>query len=151
MGYDAEGGVFMKPHIFSVEEANAALPPLTTIVKEIMEIHDSIKHVTNGIKELFDIWNEAVHEAGNPDNKMYNEKLRERNELLERLQQRIEDIRQFGGVVKDLSVGLVDFYHEIDGELVFLCWKYGEREIRFWHRLQEGYGDRKPVGSVVTV
>jgi hypothetical protein len=40
---------------------------------------------------------------------------------------------------------LVDFPHLRRGEEVNLCWKYGEREIRHWHGLDEGYSGRKPL------
>ena len=45
----------------------------------------------------------------------------------------------------DLSLGLVDFLHLRNGREVNLCWKYGEREIRHWHGLDEGYAARKPL------
>jgi hypothetical protein len=61
------------------------------------------------------------------------------------IQQALQDIADLGGVPKDLELGLVDFLHVRDGREVNLCWKYGEREIRFWHGLDEGYSARKPL------
>ena len=138
----------MKPKIFSVSEANALVPKISHMVKEIMDIHERIKVITQDVKELFDIWGEGVYEHGNPDNKLYNEKLEERTSLFDALKGTIEEIREAGGVVKDLDVGLIDFYHELDGELVFLCWKYGENEITTWHSLQEGFSSRKALGII---
>jgi hypothetical protein len=57
----------------------------------------------------------------------------------------LEAVQALGGVVKDLGIGLVDFPHLMRGQTVNLCWKYGEREIRFWHGLDEGYASRKPL------
>lgn len=57
----------------------------------------------------------------------------------------LTEIARLGGVPKDLGLGLVDFLHQRDGEEVNLCWKHGEREIRFWHGLDEGYAARKPL------
>ena len=65
--------------------------------------------------------------------------------LTEIIQQALRDIADMGGVPKDLELGLVDFLHVRDGREVNLCWKYGEREIRFWHGLDEGYSARKPL------
>jgi hypothetical protein len=28
---------------------------------------------------------------------------------------------------------------------VFLCWKYGEPEIKWWHEITTGYKDRCPL------
>ena len=62
-----------------------------------------------------------------------------------RIQQALQEIADMGGAPKDLELGLVDFLHLRDGREVNLCWKYGEREIRFWHGLDEGYSARKPL------
>ena len=47
--------------------------------------------------------------------------------------------------VKDPEIGLVDFYHWRNGELVFLCWRYDEPELTHWHGLHEGFAGRKPI------
>ena len=57
----------------------------------------------------------------------------------------LEEIQKLGGEPKDLGLGLVDFPHLRRGEEVNLCWKYGEREVRHWHGLDEGYTGRKPL------
>src|SRR5688500_16506290 len=61
------------------------------------------------------------------------------------IQQALQQIADMGGVPKDFELGLVDFLHLRNGREVNLCWKYGEREIRFWHGLDEGYSARKPL------
>ncbi len=61
------------------------------------------------------------------------------------IQQALQEIADMGGAPKDLELGLVDFLHVRDGREVNLCWKYGEREIHFWHGLDEGYTARKPL------
>lgn len=50
-----------------------------------------------------------------------------------------------GGVPKDLELGLVDFLGLVGGREVNLCWRYGEKRIRFWHGLDEGFGGRKAI------
>ena len=61
------------------------------------------------------------------------------------VQRGLDQILKLGGVPKDLGLGLVDFLHLRHGEEVNLCWKLGEREIRHWHGLDEGYTGRKPL------
>jgi hypothetical protein len=61
------------------------------------------------------------------------------------VQEGLDEIVELGGVPKDLEVGLVDFPFLRGGRTVNLCWKFGEREIRFWHGLDEGYAARKPL------
>jgi hypothetical protein len=65
--------------------------------------------------------------------------------LAARVQLGLEEVAAMGGVTKDLDLGLVDFPHLREGRVVNLCWKQGERAIRFWHGLDEGYAARKPL------
>ncbi len=57
----------------------------------------------------------------------------------------LEQLEEAGCLLKDLDQGLVDFVHHHEGQDVFLCWKEGEKDIRFWHEVEEGYGERKPI------
>ena len=66
-------------------------------------------------------------------------------EVARDLQQTIEKIQEFGCVVKDLDIGLIDFPTLLNGEEVYLCWKLGEPGIQFWHGVDEGFRGRKPI------
>ena len=57
----------------------------------------------------------------------------------------IERVQEFGCVVKDLDIGLIDFPTRFDGQEVYLCWKLGESGIQFWHGVHEGFRGRKPI------
>ena len=57
----------------------------------------------------------------------------------------LEKLSQLGAHLKDLDVGLVDFYSLRGREIVFLCWREEEVEITHWHSLQGGYPTRKPI------
>jgi hypothetical protein len=63
--------------------------------------------------------------------------------LLQAVQEDIEIVNQMGGVVKDVSAGLVDFPGMVQGEDVWLCWKRGEAKINFWHTLHTGFSERQ--------
>jgi hypothetical protein len=57
----------------------------------------------------------------------------------------IEKIHEFGCVVKDLDIGLIDFPTLFRGQEVYLCWKLGEDGIYFWHGVDEGFRGRKAI------
>jgi hypothetical protein len=57
----------------------------------------------------------------------------------------IERVHEFGCLVKDLDIGLIDFPTLFNGEEVYLCWKLGESGIQFWHGIQEGFRGRKAI------
>jgi hypothetical protein len=57
----------------------------------------------------------------------------------------VERVNALGCLVKDVEMGLVDFYALVDGEPAFLCWQFGEPAISHWHPLDEGYSAREPI------
>jgi len=55
-------------------------------------------------------------------------------------------IESFGCLLKDIDQGLIDFPFELDdGEVVFLCWQFGEPRIVAWHPVDGGFAQRKPL------
>jgi len=67
---------------------------------------------------------------------------------LERISDSVETIQEMGVLVKDLDIGLCDFPYLYDGRVVYLCWKLGESEIRFWHEVEDGYAGRQPIDTL---
>jgi hypothetical protein len=65
--------------------------------------------------------------------------------LVETMTRKITELEDLGLQVKDLDSGLVDFPAERYGEKVLLCWRYGESEVSFWHKPNEGFNGRKPI------
>ena len=68
-----------------------------------------------------------------------------RNRASERLKEAIEEVQDFGCVIKDLDTGLIDFPTLFRGREVYLCWKLGEPAIAFWHGVDEGFAGRKAI------
>jgi len=56
-----------------------------------------------------------------------------------------EELEKTGVVIKSIDQGLLDFPSKRFEEDVWLCWKYGETEIKFWHEKDSGFTGRKPV------
>ena len=67
--------------------------------------------------------------------------------LVEELDAIVHEIEESGAHLKDVQLGLVDFPSERDGELVYLCWQFGESEIAFWHRVEDGFAGRRPLSD----
>jgi hypothetical protein len=65
--------------------------------------------------------------------------------LMEAIQDDIRTIETLGGITKDVELGLVDFLGDVAGQDVWLCWRRGETKIRFWHPLDSGYNQRRPL------
>jgi hypothetical protein len=60
----------------------------------------------------------------------------------------VDAIAERGVEVKDLDEGLVDFPALHGGETVLLCWRLGEDEIRYWHRIEDGFAGRRPLAEL---
>lgn len=67
------------------------------------------------------------------------------NAAITKFYQALEDLENTGVVVKSLDEGLLDFPSRRFDEEVWLCWKYGETEIKFWHEKDSGFRGRKPI------
>lgn len=57
----------------------------------------------------------------------------------------LEILEKTGVSVKSIEEGLLDFPSKRFDEEVWLCWKYGETEIKFWHEKDSGFMGRKPI------
>ena len=67
------------------------------------------------------------------------------NSVITKFYESVEILEKTGVVVKSIEQGLLDFPSKRFNEEVWLCWKYGETEIRFWHDKDSGFIGRKPI------
>ena len=67
------------------------------------------------------------------------------NTALTQFYESSEILEKTGVVIKSIDQGLLDFPSKKFDEDVWLCWKYGETEIKFWHEKDSGFMGRKPV------
>ena len=70
---------------------------------------------------------------------------RKLNSLITKFYQSIEDLENTGVSLKGLDEGLLDFPAKRFDEEIWLCWKEGETEIKFWHEKDTGFMGRKPI------
>lgn len=123
----------MPARFFTVDEANAALPRLRELLEQIMAAR---RVIVDARPELWPVLKKSI---GNGGSKKAGDLLAE----FERLQAAVKAVEDMGIVLKDLDVGLVDFLHRRpDGREVYLCWRYGEPEVGFWHELHAGFAGR---------
>ena len=70
---------------------------------------------------------------------------RKLNSSITKFYQSIEDLENTGVSLKGLDEGLLDFPAKRFDEEIWLCWKEGETEIKFWHEKDSGFMGRKPI------
>ena len=139
----------MRGKIFTPDEANQMLPLVQRIVDDIIATYRQI-HVALG---TFEEVKRDVESASGATRVDLERELRYRDAevsaLLDAFQGLIEEIEALGGTVKDYEAGAVDFYGDVDGEIVYLCWMPGDDRVEFWHPLEDGYGKRRPLPASV--
>jgi hypothetical protein len=127
---------------FTPEEANQALVELRPIVERMVEHRRNLTAAQVQQAEL------VTRIAGNGGD-MVPSDLHEAADTIEREAAAISDcaerINAAGAEVKSLEEGLLDFPARRGDEIVLLCWKLGEDEIHYWHRVDEGFGGRRPL------
>jgi hypothetical protein len=128
---------------FQVEEAEALIPRLEEIVAPMMDAHSQIEQ----FREAIQTEQQRIMFSGGfaPDVDLWQERKASLDRLVEVVQDGAKEILSIGAVPKDLGIGLVDFPSLLHGRAVNLCWRYGEKAIRFWHGLDEGYTARKSL------
>ena len=118
---------------FTIKSANEALPG-------VIEKFNKLKKQKN---EIMKAEQELQMSASSLD--QYMTQKQKLNSELTKFYQLIEDLEGIGVALKGLDQGLLDFPSRRFNEDVWLCWKDGETEIKFWHELDTGFNGRKPI------
>lgn len=129
--------------LFSLQEANALLPRIGEVVARLQEIYDQFKHYAEGESYPSSLQRSNGHPKVEPAAALPS--LRKVQALRAEAETLIKEVVGLGVALKDIEQGLVDFPAERDGRVIYLCWKQGEGEIRFWHELHTGFAGRQPL------
>jgi hypothetical protein len=130
--------------IVTLEEANALLPRVRTIVAEQRARRAEVERIVAAIASIAGDAPESFAER-EADADAVKVLKRQGAEFVRAMQTGWSEIESLGAVVKDPRTGLIDFYGRIDGRVVFLCWRYDEPEIAHYHALDAGFAGRKPI------
>jgi len=130
-----------KLKVFTVAEATRLIPRLSEMIQQLQKKSESIVAQEVEIDAL-----ELVTEKNNSTvPSLLDRKVEEYNHDVARFYAMIDEIQEMGCFLKDLTLGLVDFYSIHEGRVVFLCWKLGEKEMGYWHEVGRGYAYRQPI------
>jgi hypothetical protein len=130
----------VKPRFFSLKEANALVPHLSREFARVMACRPEIAALTARLGGA-DVALACLN-GEKPAPPGLEAEAARLAAVTEEIKQAAVRIGSMGCVVKDLDLGLVDFYGRVDGKAVFLCWQYGEATVGHYHGLDEGYANR---------
>jgi hypothetical protein len=128
-------------HYFTREEAEALLPQITIVLRNIQQSRKALQEDEEALNTL------RLQAMGNGHH------LHERIMTLQKavgthaklLQKLLVELHALGCELKDPDMGLIDFLSQRNGQEIYLCWYLGEERINYWHYLHTGFAGRQPL------
>ncbi|MFO0567892.1 MAG: DUF2203 domain-containing protein [Polyangiaceae bacterium] len=132
------------PRIFTPAEVDGLIPRLSELVATQLRRQSEVEECLAELTRLAGGLPSSIEPVDDDSSEM----VRLKTELARRIKVYDDgwrEIQALGAVVKDPQIGLLDFYGRVDGKLVWLCWRYGEESLRYFHELDAGYSGRKAL------
>jgi hypothetical protein len=136
------GSVFTPTRLFSVDQANATLPLVRAITRDLAHTSRDLLDRRERLRAL--LAGRSLT-SGNP----YDDELAAIERELERdaglIQEFIDELAALGVESTSAVDGVVDFPAMLNGRPVSLCWKLGEECVAYWHEPHADFDDRQPI------
>lgn len=122
---------------FTLEEANDKLDIIKGDIEEMINLKRKLD------QKGYDVYSHRYLGGSGPNGKGAFP------EEMERLIDILRELTDDGVMVKGIDRGLVDFPHlRNNGEEVYLCWKFGEGDINWWHTIPDGFSGRRNISEL---
>tara|TARA_B100001750_G_scaffold245169_1_gene264142 strand:+ start:1350 stop:1751 length:402 start_codon:yes stop_codon:yes gene_type:complete len=121
---------------FTIKSANEALPG---VIEKFNNLKKQKNEIIKSEQEL------QIIMSSTENFEKYITQKQKLNSEMTKFYQLIEELEATGVSLKGLDQGLLDFPSKRFDEDVWLCWKDGETEIKFWHDMNSGFNGRKPI------
>jgi hypothetical protein len=122
---------------FTIEEARAALKQIRPWMDEIQSIRADI------LERQPEAWHLIESVAGNGGSAAASQLVLD----FDRLDRLVHQVLETGAIFKDINLGLLDFPAWRGDQEVYLCWKYGEPNLEYWHEVEAGFAGRRPIDT----
>jgi hypothetical protein len=135
----------MSQRVFTIEEVDALIPELSHRVSVQLGLGAEIEGLVRRLAR--ETGKPVASLDPHPEEASGVRTLRAKiRECVVRYEQGWRNIQGLGAVVKDTSLGLLDFYGRLEGRLVWLCWRFGEDRLGYYHELDAGFSSRRAFG-----
>jgi hypothetical protein len=131
---------------YTVDEVDALVPELARRFETVMGLRSQLKALYTRLED-------NGHPPGQtvPDG-VAAAVIRDRavfDGMAEALRDEVSAIVATGCVIRDIEIGLVDWLGATDdGHEVWLCWRYGEHALGWFHELDTGFSGRRPIAEL---
>jgi len=128
---------------FTLDEAQTLIPVLESLMKSAMESKKSAETIAEELQEL----SQRIFMNGGLLVRIAQVAKRraQQDKAVQQVKDTLAEIDAIGVQVKDLDAGLLDFPCRLGEDIVLLCWKMGETEIKHWHTMESGFSGRQAV------
>jgi hypothetical protein len=159
---------------FDIDDANAALPELRTILQtlrderaQLIELRDEFaRRAAQDVTDAADAAEPGGEGSGSTspgglpgprvapvdeESPAAEERRRLRLRMqgvIDQMQAGVARIDELGVTLREIETGLIDFPALVTGRQVWLCWRLGEGDVDWWHELDEGFGGRQPLAEL---
>lgn len=130
--------------LFTLEEANALLPQVRDSLAAIQERAAQIGQLQARLAAFREQKQSDTH-AVQGEGRMVVALMQEAEQIAVEIRSAMAELAALGCELKDVQLGLVDFPALREDRVVYLCWRAGEDEIRYWHELDAGFAGRQPL------
>jgi len=124
------------PEYFTIKTANEILPSVIEKFKNLKKEKNEVLKLEHKLQSSVSTTNQL---------EQYVSLKQELNRAITQFYDAITELEDTGAMIKDIDQGLLDFPSKRFDEEIWLCWKEGETEIKFWHEIDSGFNGRKPV------
>jgi hypothetical protein len=126
-----------EPTYFTVETANRTLPLVRKVVEDLLQEHERLESILPRLRNTSS--GEEADSVEEAEQKYLREEAARISADIEGYMSELESI---GCMFKGFD-GLVDFHALRDGRPIFLCWRYPEEQITYWHEIDIGFAGRQ--------
>ncbi len=133
-----------EPRVFTIEEVQSLIPELTEMVRQQLSLRSDIEKGVGDLATLQGAPPTSLDENADDPARVLALK-REIRSRVENYERGWNAVEKLGAVVKDPRIGLLDFFGHVEGKLVWLCWRFGEARIEYYHDLDAGFAGRRAI------
>ncbi|MBC8514515.1 DUF2203 family protein [bacterium] len=120
--------------LFTPNEAQKLIPSLKKWMAKLMDLNRKLEKIG------FDVFRGRYEEGRDPNGE---------GPYPDAFASFVVTVQRFsesGVHLRSIDEGVVGFHSKRDsGEVVLLVWHYPEDQIEWWHPIETGYGDRRPL------
>lgn len=129
--------------LFTIRSANRTLPLVKTIMADLVHVSREVQQTRERLDQIDQMrFSQREEDEYGGEVASIEEHLKRRSDLIAEY---LGELTALNLVPGKGTIECVDFPAIRNDDLVCLCWKLGETDVRHWHRFDEDCSHRLPV------